>query len=284
MKKRAAALFLALIFLWGCTAKPPDSPPPPESSSPPAPEAAEPWARFRDIAGESISPDSEDLTAISLSYTLGWVPWEEGYTRLERGMENGSAWVGELEAHYAVEYRKNSLPTLACDRSEYLLTTEDPFEGSFPVTGVLQADDRAVLFFPYREDPIRLYSLHPRKKEWEELYDRFCRRTTLEGETVEIQPVGIQFLEEDEKQLRALLPRDGMDQPYWADATLSFASVTVNGLSDGRGVEVFATRAVGDFRDGVKPESVTLGEEMAFSQVIGPEMQYWIYWGIPMEE
>lgn len=283
MKKRIAALALTLALLWGCAPAPQTSQAPPESSQPPVTEPAEPWAKFQDIAGESITPDSEDLEAVSLSYTLGWVPWEEGYTRLERGMKTGSAWVGETEAHYAVEYRKNSLPTLACDRSGYLLSTEDPFEGSFQVTGVLQADDRAVLFFPYREDPTRLYSVHPREEERKELYDRFCRRTTLDGTAVEIQPVGIQFLEEEEP-LRALLPRDGREQPYWAEATLSFSAVSVNGVSDGQGVEVFATRAFGYFRDGAGPESVTLGEELSFSQVIGPEMQYWIYWGVPMEE
>ena len=283
MKKRAAALTLALALLWGCAAAPPESSQP--SSTAPAPVSEpEPWGKFRDIAGEPVTPDSEDLEAISLSYTLGWTPWEEGYARLERGMQNGSAWVGDIEAHYAVEYRKSSPPTLACDRSQYLLSTEDPFEGSFPVSGVLQADDRAVLFFPYREDPTCFYSLHPREKDREELYEKFCHRTTLDGRTVEIQPVGIQFLEEAEEQLRSLLPRDGTDQPYWADATLSFSSVSVNGISDGRGVEVFATRAFGAFRDGAGPESVTLGEELSFSQVIGPEMQYWIYWGIPMEE
>lgn len=231
MTKKLLSLMLLFTLACGCAAAPADG-----GSSAPVEEEA---PLYRDMAGQAIDPWSEEVSGISLNYTLGWKAGEEGYLRLEKDSQWGEAVITDAGSEYYF-YRQDGRPVeTICISSSYA------FRCPSAIPGILQVEEDRIVFFPYQSAGIPMLFLHPRLPQEEKDHAARSRASLQDGTTLEVHPIGIRLYPGDEERTRLLLPGD-QSFPRWYDARLRFSSVWVSGFCQAMTEGVMATRANGE--------------------------------------
>lgn len=251
-------------YLAGCAAPLEEEPPPPSSEVEAPQEKA---YDFKDLAGEPIIPWSENVQGLLLSYTLGWTPEREGYIKLQKDTVLGNFTVMEASSQYFLLHRKDAPVKLICDQSSYVISSEKA------ISGVLQIDQDAVLFFPYENMETPFFFLQPRNRETEKSVQSWDTLLEYDGVSVKIQPFGIQFNQENQNLILEQLSLDKAADRHWFDVEIRFSSLSAYGLSYSVGEEVSATRIYGFIDD----DSILVKKEIALSKTIGKDFLYWVY-------
>lgn len=268
MKHTVAFCFIPLL-LCGCTSVgyvPPSISP----SEIVAPESNE--YNFRDMTGNLITLDT-GLNAVEVSYTLGWNPNQEGYIRLEDGLILGNTEISHPLSHYYLSRQQDGSIKPLCTGSQYTLHCDTT------ISGILQVDKHAMVFFPYEDEDIPLFALHPRSKDAEEECVNATHIVTTDGTELQIKPIGIQFGQQDQDALLSLLKLNEFTTARWYDIVLPLSSIYLSGFTDGTDTELFATRAFADLQHGESLSTSTLiiNGELSFSDLIGRTLLFWIY-------
>lgn len=231
MTKKLLSLMLLFALACGCAAAPAGG-----GSSAPVEEAP----LYRDMAGQAIDPWSEEVSGISLNYTLGWKVDGEGYLRLEKDSQWGEAAITDAGSEYYF-YRPDDRSVEAiCISSSYA------FRCPSAIPGILQVEEDCIVFFPYQSAAIPMLFLHPRLPQEEKDHAARGRASLQDGTTLEVHPIGIRLYPGDEERTRPLLPGGDQSFPRWYDARLRFSSVWVSGFCQGITEGVIATRANGE--------------------------------------
>lgn len=267
--KHIAAFYFISLLLCGCTSV---GYVPPSTSSPEIVVPESNWYNFRDLTGNLITMDT-GLNAIEVSYTLGWNPNQEGYIRLEAGMTLENTEISYPLSHYYLSRQQDGSVKPLCTGSQYTLHCDTT------ISGILQVDKHAVVFFPYEDENIPLFALHPRSKGAEEACINATHVVTTDGTELQIKPIGIQFGQQDQDALLSLLELNEFTMARWYDVALPLSSIYLSGFTDGTDTEIFATRAFADLEHDEFPSTSTLiiNGELSFSDLIGRTLLFWIY-------
>lgn len=234
MTKKLLLMILLFALVCGCTVPPAGDG---ASAGAAAPEEA---PVYRDMDGQAIDPWSEDLSGITLCYTLGWEMDGEGYARLRKDSQWGDATITDAGSTYFI-YRPAGYPMeTICIASSYA------FSCPSAIPGILQVEESGITFFPYQSAGIPMLFLDPRTAGAEEGYAARDRASLRDGTTLEVHPVGIRLLPKDAERTLPLLADGDGALPRWYDAQLRFSSVWVSGFAQAMTEGVIGTRAEGE--------------------------------------
>lgn len=233
-----------------------------------------------DWAGEAITPWASDRLMIDLSYTYGWDMDQEGYVRLTDG-ETAGEWgsVDSLEARsvYYIFPKYTGTNKLELSQSSYRFTPRER------VSGILQIDRYAVLFYPYRSVEEPFYRVEPRDRDKEKESRKATVLSGADGSTLEIKPIAVQFGEEDEETLLRLVgigDREPLETPRWFDVQMGFSSVNIKGWSDNLW-EVLSTGAFGTL---TKEPPLLVKEELTLTDRVWTGFAHWCFQAMQWEE
>lgn len=225
---------------------------------------------FQDISGKSVFPSSEDIKGYLLSYTQGWVLNREGYTRIEKNATYGNITINEASSLYNVIHQGEPPKKIICNQSSYSASCDSE------ISGILQVDENAILFFPYENSNMSFFLLHPVENAKRKTYFDWSIAYQANGDFLKIQPIGIQFLPNDEETILNLLKTINTSSSQWYDVNLRFSSVSVSGYCYSEQEEIFSTRAFG-YLD--SENAISINNEVFLAESLGVHFMPWIFRG-----
>lgn len=235
MIKKLLSLVFLLVIACGCTV------PPDDAGSLAGATVSEKIPLYQNMDGQTIDLWSEDLSGVTLCYTLGWKLDGKKYVRLQKNFQWGNAVITDVYSAYSI-YRSIGHPIeTICTASSYTFCCPSV------IPGILQVEESSITFFPYQSADIPMFFLHPRTAQVERDHAAQDRVSLQDGTTLKVHPIGIQLIPKDEERTLLLLSSDGdRPLPRWYDAELRFSSVWVSGFCQAETEGVIATRASGE--------------------------------------
>lgn len=234
MTKKLLSIILLFALVCGCTV------PAAGDSSPAGVAVLEKSPPYRDMNGQAIDLWSEDLSGVTLCYTLGWKTDEKRYVRLQKDSQWGDATITDVYSAYYIHRSVDHPTEMICTASSYAFC----YPSAIP--GILQVEKNGITFFTYQNADIPMLFLHPWTVQAEKDYTAQGRVSLQDGTTLEVCPIGIRLIPKDEERMSLLLPDGDRSLPQWFDAQLLFSSIWVSGVCQAQTEGVIATRATGE--------------------------------------